>query len=92
MNQETLGCDIKMPVAMYHGRDFSVGHIVLDFTLKLLLFWTDSVGWTLLGSPLYVALCWAVEDILCWALGQWNVLGITYILVDFSSLMESVGH
>ena len=52
------------------GGDFSVGHIVLDFGLKLLLCWTNAFGHTLLGSFVYVVFCWAVEDILCWAVGH----------------------
>ena len=68
MDVDGFGCDFDLDVIWKTGGDFSVGHIVLDFTFKLLLCWTDSVGWNLLGSPLHVALCWAIKDILCWAL------------------------
>ena len=74
------------------GGYFSVGHIVLDFNFKQVLFWTDSVGCTLLGMSLYVALCWTVKDILCWALEQWIVLDNSNTLMEFSPTMESVGH
>ena len=57
------------------GGYFSVGHIVLDFNFKQVLFWTDSVGCTLLGMSLYVALCWTVKDILCWALRTMDCVG-----------------
>ena len=60
------------------GGDFSVGLIVLDFDLKLLLCWTNPFGHTLLGSFVYVVICWAVEDTLCWAVGHWASVALCW--------------
>ena len=80
------------------GGDFSVGHIVLDFDLKLLLCWTNAFGHTLLGSFVYVVICWAVEDTLCWAVGHWASVALCWAVIIICTLlgsfycMESVGH
>ena len=80
------------------GGDFSVGHIVLDSDLKLLLCWTNAFGHTLLGSFVYVVICWAVEDTLCWAVGHWVSVALCWAVIIICTLlgsfycMESVGH
>ena len=80
------------------GGDFSVGHIELDFDLKLLLCWTNAFGHTLLGSFVYVVICWAVEDTLCWAVGHWASVALCWAVIIICTLlgncycMESVGH
>ena len=95
---ETNSIEHQFKSSIHEGGDFSVGHIVLDFDLKLLLCWTNAFGHTLLGSFVYVVICWAVEDTLCWAVGHWASVALCWAVIIICTLlgsfycMESVGH
>ena len=53
---------------------------VLDITLLDGQYWAESVGHHVVDAK-----CWADVE-------TWKVLGSSYTLVDFSLVMESVGH